>query len=371
MNRGGPLAGIRVVELIGLAPGPFGAMLLADLGADVVRIDRPQGAITAPSGPLDRGKRKVELDVKDADDLQTLLALVRSADVLIDPYRPGVTERLGLGPEALLSANPRLVYARITGWGQDGPLAPRAGHDINYLALAGALSMVGRAESPPVPPAALLGDMAGGGLLMAFGILAALVERQASGRGQVVDAAIVDGVSLLTSLFHGLHHDGTWGDERGSNLLDGGSIYDTFETSDGKYVAVGALEPQFFAILEAILEIEVDDDFPAYIDPRGWPRWRALLADKFKERTRAEWAAAFEDTDACVTPVLTPWEAPTHRHHRARESFVEVDGLAQPAPAPRFDRTPCGTPHGLEPVAATQVLASWADDPMAHNGPAA
>jgi alpha-methylacyl-CoA racemase len=341
----GALRGIRVVEMAGLAPAPFGAMILADLGADAVLVDRI-GSGAAPVSPLDRGKRRVTLDVKDPADAESLRRLVAKADVFIEPWRPGVAERLGLGPEALRAQHPRLVYARMTGWGQTGPLAPRAGHDINYIGIAGALDMVGRAGERPVPPAALLGDMAGGGLLMAMGVLAALYEREQSGQGQVVDAAILDGAALLTTMFYGLREQGQWPGERGDNLVDGGSFYDTYETADGRYVAVGPVEPQFFAEMTSILELEIDG-LPPHVERRGWAQWKRLLAAKFRERTRDEWAKIFEDTDACVTPVLSTWEAHEHPHNAARGVFIEVDGLRQPAPAPRFDRTPTDLPNPL------------------------
>jgi alpha-methylacyl-CoA racemase len=355
----GPLNGIRVIEMAGLGPAPFGTMIMADLGADVVRVDRPGAAGMGP-GPHDRGKRVLALDVKDPALARAVLQLVSKADVFVEPWRPGVAERLGLGPDALRARSPRLVYARMTGWGQSGPLALRAGHDINYIGLAGTLDMVGRAGEPPVPPAALLGDMAGGGMLMALGVAAALYERERSGLGQVVDAAVVDGAALLTATFHGLRHQGMWSGARGENLIDGGSFYDTYETADGGFVAVGPIEPRFFSVMVAVLEIEADH-LPPYVDPRGWHQWKQLLAEKFLERTRDEWTELFQDTDACVTPVLSTWEAHEHPHHVARGAFVDVGGLRQPAPAPRFDRTPAGTPRPLRDhggdIAA--VLDDW------------
>jgi alpha-methylacyl-CoA racemase len=354
----GPLDGLRVVEMAGLGPGPFGAMVLADLGADVVRVDRIGDG--DPMETLGRGKRQVAVDLKTDAGVDAVRRLAARADVFIEPWRPGVAERLGLGPERLQADNPRLVYVRVTGWGQTGPLAPRAGHDINYIGLAGALDMIGRADARPVAPAALLGDMAGGGLLMAMGALAAVYERGRSGRGQVVDAAIIDGAALFTTIFHGLKRQGTWPGARGENLLDGGSFYDTYETSDGGYLAVGPIEPQFFAVMTDVLALEAEA-LPPYQDPAGWPQWKALLAARFLKRTRAEWTELFTDTDACVTPVLSPWEAHEHPHHVARGSFVDVDGLRLPAPAPRFDRTPADDPLPLLRLEGDteRVIADW------------
>jgi alpha-methylacyl-CoA racemase len=354
----GPLSGLRVIEMAGLGPGPFGAMVLADLGADVLLIDRPGAGESMRT--LGRGKRRAEVDVKGDGGAETVRRLAAHADVFIEPWRPGVAERLGLGPEDLQAVNPGLVYARMTGWGQTGPLAPRAGHDINYIGLTGALDMIGRAGEKPVPPAALLGDMAGGGLLMAMGVLAAVYERERSGRGQVVDAAIVDGAALFTTVFHGLRDQGAWSGARGENIIDGGSFYDTYETADGGYMAVGPVEPQFFGVLTSVLELETEG-LPSYLDPGGWPRWKALLAEKFLERTREEWSALFAETDACVTPVLSLSEVDQHPHHVARGSFVEVDGIRVPAPAPRFDRTPSGAPEPLRQVGSglDEIVAGW------------
>jgi alpha-methylacyl-CoA racemase len=333
-------------------------MILADLGADVVRVDRPDEP--DPMRTLGRGKRQVEVDVKLPAGVETVRRLAQRCDVFIEPWRPGVAERLGLGPEELRANNPGLVYARMTGWGQTGPLAPRAGHDINYIGLVGALDMIGRPGDRPVPPAALLGDMAGGGLLMAMGVVAALYERAQSGAGQVVDAAIVDGAALFTTLFHGLKASGMWAGGRGENIVDGGSFYDTYETAGGGYMAVGPVEPQFFRVMTSLLGLETED-LPPYSDPGAWQQWKHLLAKKFRERTRDEWTQLFADTDACVTPVLSPWEAHRHPHHVARASFVDVDGLTLPAPAPRFDRTPADTPRPLRRLGADvdQVLADW------------
>jgi alpha-methylacyl-CoA racemase len=342
----GPLQGVRVVEIASLAPAPFGCMILSDLGADVVQVDRV-GQAARPlvsADPLRRGRRSVGLNLKDPEGLRALLRLADSADVLVEGFRPGVAERLGFGPDVCLRRNPRLIFARMTGWGQQGPLAESAGHDIDYIAISGALDPIGRAGERPVPPLNLIGDFGGGGMLLAVGVLAALVERGRSGLGQVVDVAMVDGSALLTTFMHGMRAAGMWRDERGTNLLDGGApFYDTYETADGRHVAVGALEPQFYAELLNHLGLEAED-LPAQMDVAGWPVLRARFTEVFKKRTRDEWAAEFEGTDACVAPVLTLGEAPGHRHNAARETFADVGGVVQPAPAPRFARTPPAAP---------------------------
>jgi alpha-methylacyl-CoA racemase len=351
------LAGIRVVELAGLVPGPFGCMVLADLGADVVQVDRP-GPRELPPGPLNRGRRTVTLDLKTPSGVSSLIELVARADVLVEGFRPGVAERLGFGPSAGLAANPGLIYARMTGWGQDGPLAARAGHDIDYIAVAGALAPLGREGSPPPAPLNYLADFGGGGLLLAVGVLAALVERSRSGRGQVVDAAMVDGAGLLTTLLHAAPE--LFRGPRGSNLLDGGApFYDTYATADGGFMAVGALEPQFYAALLSGLGLASDSSLPAQHDVAGWPVLRARFAGAFATRTRDEWTAVFGSVDACVAPVLTPSEAPAFPHLRARSSFVSVDGVTQPAPAPRFSRTPAESPRSPSPTTVELVLKSW------------
>ncbi|GIF05636.1 CaiB/BaiF CoA transferase family protein [Actinoplanes siamensis] len=356
------LSGTRVVELAGLAPGPFGCMVLADLGADVVLVDRPGGTgpLVPPAGPLQRGRRAVTLDLKSQDGLAGLLSLVEKADVLVEGYRPGVAERLGFGPQTCLTINPRLVYGRITGWGQDGPLAAAAGHDIDYLAIAGALEPLGRSGERPHAPINLLADFAGGGMLLAVGVLAALLERERSGRGQVVDAAMVDGSALLTTFLHGMIGSGLWRGGRGENLLDGGApFYDTYRTADGGYVAVGALEPQFYAALLAGLGLTGDPGLPTQFDSRGWPELRRVFTERFAARTRDEWAGVFAGLDACVSPVLTPAEAPAHPHNRARDAFVEVDGVPQPAPAPRFSRTPAAVPQACRAATVPEILELW------------
>jgi alpha-methylacyl-CoA racemase len=361
----GPLAGVRVIELAGIGPGPFCAMMLADSGATVLRIDRPgTGPGYLPNGRperefMNRGRQSVVLDLKHPRAVDALLRLVDVADVLLEGFRPGVTERMGAGPDTCLRRNPRLVYARMTGWGQDGPLAARAGHDIGYIARTGALHALGRADGPPAFPANLLGDFGGGGMVMAYGVCAALVERAASGRGQVVDTAIVDGVASLLAMPLMLMAQGRWRDERGVNLLDGGvPWYDVYETADGQWMAVGALEPRFYAALLSGLGLP---DAPDRADPRNWPALRALLTARFKERTREEWTAAFAGTDACVEPVLSLAEAAADEHLTARGTYVTGDGMIQPAPAPRFCRTPGRLP-GPAPAPGQhtlEALAAW------------
>ncbi|MFC4070996.1 CaiB/BaiF CoA transferase family protein [Actinoplanes subglobosus] len=356
------LAGIRVVELSGLAPAPFGCMVLADLGADVVLVERPGGNGPAgpPPGPMQRGRRTVTVDLKSEAGVAELLSLIEKADVLVEGFRPGVAERLGFGPEVCERLNPRLIYARMTGWGQDGPLAPAAGHDIDYIAIAGALDPLGRAGEKPHAPINLLGDFAGGGMLLAVGVLAALVERGTSGRGQVVDAAMVDGSSLLMTFIHGMAAAGRWPAPRGRNLLDGGApFYDTYRAADGGYLAVGSLEPQFYAALLKGLNLTDDPDLPGQFDFAAWPELRRRFTERFLEKTRDEWAAIFEPLDACVSPVLSLAEAPLHPHNEARKSFIEVDGIVQPAPAPRLQRTPAKPPAPPRTTSVPEVLASW------------
>lgn len=344
----GPLAGVRVVELAGIGPGPFAAMLLADLGADVVRVDRPGGTALGIDPALDvtnRSKRSVVVDLKADGGPDLVLGLAERADVLIEGYRPGVTERLGIGPADCHARNPRLVYGRMTGWGQDGPLAPRAGHDIAYIALTGALGMTGPAAGPPVAPANLLGDYAGGSLYLAVGVLAALHHARATGTGQVVDAAIVDGTAHLSAMLHGMLAAGRWQDRREANLLDGGCpFYGTYETSDGGYMAVGALEQQFYE--EFVRLLGLAHLAPARKDLARWGELREAVAARFRSRTRAQWTAVFEGSDACVAPVLSLGDAPHHPHLAARGTFTEVGGVTQPAPAPRFSVTPAAVRAG-------------------------
>jgi alpha-methylacyl-CoA racemase len=363
-ERGGPLAGLRVVELGGIGPGPHAAMVLADLGADVVRVERPVGGLQVGAADRDlvlRNRRSVAADVKTPEGLADVLALVERADVLLEVFRPGVAERLGLGPEECLRRRPELVYARMTGWGQDGPWAPHAGHDLNYLGLTGTLHALGRAGGPPAFPTNLVADYGGGSMLVLVGILAALHERARSGRGQVVDAAMVDGVSLLSQPLWSLRAQGWWSDERGTNLLDGGApFYDVYGCADGRYVAVGALEPQFYAALLDGLGL-AGAGLPDQADRGGWPRLRQVFTEVFARRTRDDWTAVFEGTDACVTPVLEPAEAPHHPHLAARGTLVDVDGVVQAAPAPRFSRTPADppSPPGARGADARVVLDEW------------
>ncbi|WP_432841486.1 CaiB/BaiF CoA transferase family protein [Dactylosporangium sp. CA-092794] len=357
----GPLDGLRVLEFAGLAPGPHAAMVLADLGADVVRICRPgQDAVPVAEDHLLRGRDSVAVDLKSAAGRDLARRMAERADVLIEGNRPGVMERLGLGPDDCLAANPRLVYARVTGWGQDGPLALRAGHDINYVALTGVLRAIGHAGERPVPPLNLVADFGGGSMLLLVGILAALWERDRGGRGQVVDAAMVDGVGVLAQMVWALRARSRWSDERGTNLIDSGApFYDTYRCADGEYVAVGAIEPQFYAALLAGLGL-ADAGLPAQRDRAGWPTLRARLAEEFGRRPRAHWQRVFEGTDACVTPVLSFAEAPDHPHMRERAGFVDIAGVRQPAPAPRFSRTSAGPPGAARDIDVAAAAARWA-----------
>ncbi len=339
----GPLSGVKVIELAGIGPGPFTAMVLADMGADVIRIDRSVASLGGdPADPpkdiLTRGRRSIGLDLKHPDGVETLLRLVEGADVLVEGFRPGVTERLGFGPDVCLARNPELIYGRMTGWGQDGPYAQAAGHDINYIALAGALHPIGRAGEAPIAPLNLVGDFGGGGMLLAFGIACALVEAKASGEGQVVDAAMVDGSALLMTFIHGLKAMGVWGGPRGTNLLDSGApFYDVYECADGEYVALGSIEPQFYAELVRLSGMAHE---PHQMDRGAWPEMRDELTRVMKSKTRDEWCALMEASDVCFAPVLSMEEAPSHPHNVARDTFVDVAGVPQPNAAPRFSRTP-------------------------------
>jgi alpha-methylacyl-CoA racemase len=347
----GPLAGVRVIELAGMGPGPFAAMVLADMGADVIRVDRFAGDGELPDTErrvrgqdpsryvMHRGRRSIAVDLKHPRAGELVLRLVEHADALIEGFRPGVAERLGLSPDACLARNPRLVYGRMTGWGQDGPLAPRAGHDINYIALSGALANFAREGQPPVPPVNLVGDMGGGGLMLAFGVVCAVLHACRSGQGQVVDAAIVDGSAVLTAMLYGLRAQGRWTETPGTNFADTGApYYDVYQTADGRYLAVGAIEPRFYNALLRGLGLPAEDEREQN-DQATWPEKKRLFARIFQRRTRDEWAEVFAATDACVTPVLSLDEAARHPHNQVRHTFAELDGISQPAPAPRFSQT--------------------------------
>ncbi|MEY4651773.1 MAG: hypothetical protein RI884_354 [Pseudomonadota bacterium] len=360
-DRSGPLQGLRVIEFAGIGPGPFACMMLSDMGADVVTVDRPNRKTPDRSHITARGRTVVVADLKDPQAREPVLALLDQADVLVEGFRPGVMERLGLGPDTVMARNPRLVYGRMTGWGQDGPLAQAAGHDLNYIAITGALHAIGPAGGAPTPPLNLVGDYGGGSLYLVVGILAALLEARQSGRGQVVDAAISDGVVHMMGNFVGHAMRGIYSEKRGSNLLDGGApYYCAYETADGEHVSVGAIEPQFFA--ELCERIGVTADLrDAQHDRARWPALRSEFARIFRTQTREEWTAQLEGTDACFAPVLPLSQAPRHPHHTARQAFVDIGGVNHPAPAPRFSRTPSRI-QGPAPVGVTdaaQVLARW------------
>ena len=341
----GPLKGIRVIEIAGIGPGPFCAMMLADMGADVVRVDRASAVRGGdpdrpPRDLLGRGRRSVGVDLKAPDGVDTVLSLAEGADALLEGFRPGVAERLGIGPQDCLARNPRLVYGRMTGWGQDGPYAPTAGHDLNYIALAGALHPIGRQGEAPVPPLNLVGDFGGGGMYLAYGMVCALLESRGSGRGQVVDAAMVDGAASLMTAFYGMVGSGFWSDERGTNMLDTGAhFYNVYETADGQYISLGPIEPRFYAEMRERLGLE-GPEWDQPMDRSRWPKLKQKLAAVIAGRTRDEWCDLLEDTDTCFAPVLSLAEAPEHAHNRARGTFTEVAGVVQPGPAPRLSRTP-------------------------------
>ena len=340
----GPLAGLRIIELAGIGPGPFAAMMLADHGAEVIRIDRP-GARIDPRDPLLRSRRLIGLDLKSDEGKARVRELVKTADGLIEGFRPGVTERLGLGPDVLLGDNPRLVYGRMTGWGQYGPYAQAAGHDINYIALAGALHAYGRAGEKPTPPINMVGDFGGGGMMLAFGMVSALLHAKTTGQGQVIDAAMTDGAATLMSMIWGFKANGMWSDDRGTNLLDTAAhFYDTYATSDGKWISIGSIEPQFYAELRRLAGLADDKAFDAQMDRSQWALLKDKLTALFLSKTRDEWCALMEMTDVCFAPVLSMAEAPSHPHNMARGTFVEVDGVVQPAPAPRYSLTVTDTP---------------------------
>jgi alpha-methylacyl-CoA racemase len=342
----GPLTGFRIIELAGIGPGPFCGMMLSDMGAEVIRIDRKSGGGGRSRDVLARNRRSVAVDLKKPEGVDTVLRLVESADGLFEGFRPGVTERLGLGPDVCLGRNPKLVYGRMTGWGQDGPMAQAAGHDINYIALTGALHAIGRPGERPVPPLNLVGDFGGGGMLLAFGMVCAMLEAQKSGKGQVVDAAMVDGAASLMAMFYTMGAAGAFTDKRGTNLLDGGAhFYDTYETKDGRYICVGSIEPQFYALLVEKAGLD-PERFSAQMDASRWPEYKQELTEVFKGKTRDEWCEIMEGSDVCFAPVLSVFEAPEHPHNKARNTFVQIDGVVQPAPSPRFSRTEAEIRHG-------------------------
>ncbi len=335
----GPLKGVKVIEFAGIGPGPFCAMLLSDMGAEVVRIDRKGGRGANKFDITSRGRRSIALDLKKPEAVEVALKLIAQSDALLEGFRPGVMEKLGLGPDVTLARNPKLVYGRMTGWGQTGPLSQAAGHDINYIALTGALHAIGRKGATPVPPLNLVGDFGGGALYLAFGMACALFEARGSGKGQVVDCAMTEGAASLMSMFYGFKAMGMWADEKGVNLLDGGAhFYDTYETADGKWVSIGSIEPQFYALLLEKASL-TDPEFQSQMDRSKWPSLKEKIARVMKTKTRSEWDALMEGTDVCYAPVLSLAEAPNHAHNKARGSFVEIDGVVQPGPAPKFSRT--------------------------------
>ncbi|MBB5460364.1 CaiB/BaiF CoA-transferase family protein [Paraburkholderia sp. Cpub6] len=363
----GPLAGVRIIELAGIGPGPMAAMLLADLGATVLRIERRQPVKLGIERPLRynlllRNRKTIALDLKDPEAVELVLTLVERADALIEGFRPGVTERLGLGPQACLERNPKLAYGRITGWGQEGPLAQYAGHDLNYIAITGVLNAIGRRDQPPSIPLNLIGDYAGGSLYLAMGLLSAILHARNGGAGQIVDAAIVDGTANLATTFFGMQAAGIWRDGRGTNITDSGShFYDVYECADGKWITVGPIEDKFYLELLRLLDID-PQTLGTQLDASNWPAARALFALKFKRRTREQWTTLLEHTDACFAPVLSWNEAPGHAHLKARGTFIEVDGIVQPAPAPRFSATVPAKPTAPEAPDATTIdaaLAPW------------
>ena len=335
----GPLAGFRIIELAGIGPGPFCGMMLSDMGAEVIRVDRIAGEPRRPRDILARNRRSIAIDLKKPEGVELVLRLCEQCNALFEGFRPGVTERMGLGPEDCMARNPKLVYGRMTGWGQEGPLAQAAGHDINYIALAGALHAIGRKGERPVPPLNLIGDFGGGGMLLAYGLVCGLLEAERSGKGQVVDAAMVDGTAALMAMFFSMGASGGFNDERGTNMLDSGAhFYDTYETKDGKFVCVGSIEPQFYALLVEKGGLD-SDHFGDQMDRSRWPEYKQELEQVFRTKTRDEWCEIMEGSDVCFAPVLSIFEAPQHPHNQYRSTFVEIDGVVQPAPAPRFSRT--------------------------------
>jgi len=368
----GPLQGLKIIEIVGIGPAPFGSMMLADMGAEVIRIDAPKRAVPMSfSHPrfdvLARGRRSLVLDLKKPEGRDAVLKLVEQADALIEGFRPGVMERLGLSPETCLARNPRLVFGRMTGWGQSGPLSQAAGHDLNYIALTGALNAIGRPDQPPPVPLNLVGDFGGGGMLLAFGIVCAMLEAKGSGKGQVVDAAMVDGAAIFTAMFSGMLADGIWSPARGSNFLDGAAhFYDSYVCADGKFISVATVEPQFYRLLCERIGID-DPAFDAQYDQAQWPHLKPRMAAIFAQRTRDEWTALLEGSDVCYAPVLDWHEAPQHPHNIARQTFVELDGVTQPAPAPRFSRTPAAVqrPPAKSGEHSEAILADWGFSPAA------
>ena len=335
----GPLAGFKIIELAGIGPGPFCGMMLSDMGAEVIRVDRPGKNARRNIDVLTRGRKSIAVDLKTPAGREVVLKLCESADALFEGFRPGVTERLGLGPLDCHAVNPKLVYGRMTGWGQDGPMASAAGHDINYIALSGALHAIGNKGGKPVPPLNLVGDFGGGGMFLAFGMVCAMLEAQKSGAGQVVDTSMVEGASTLMAMFFSMRAAGVWKDDRASNMLDGGAhFYDTYETQDGRYISLGSIEPQFYALLIEKAGLDVSE-FTPQMDMSRWPQYKDKLAEVFKQKTRDQWTEIMEGTDVCFAPVLSLGEVQNHPHNKARESFVELDGVVQPSPAPRFSRT--------------------------------
>ena len=358
----GPLQGIRIIELAGIGPGPFAGMMLADHGAEVIRVDRPGARIDARD-PLLRGRRVIGVDLKSDEGKALVLDLVKSADALFEGFRPGVTERLGLGPAECHAVNPKLVYGRMTGWGQFGPYANAAGHDINYIALAGALHAYGRAGEKPTPPINMVGDFGGGGMMLAFGMVSALLHAKTTGQGQVIDCAMTDGAAALMAMIWGFRANGIWKDERGVNLLDTGAhMYDTYECADGKWISIGSLEPQFYALLLEKTGLKDDADFAAQMSSAHWPALKERLTTLFKTRTRDDWCADMEMTDVCFAPVLSMSEAPHHPHNAARGTFVEADGVMQPAPAPRYSATVSDTPRMIKIADTDAILAELGYD---------
>lgn len=365
----GPLAGIRVVEMVGLGPCPFAAMMLADMGAEVIRIDRkaapgadnPFPMLGTKFDVMARGRRSLALDLKQPAAKEVVLALLDKADVVLEGFRPGVMERLGFGPDACHARNPKLVYGRVTGWGQHGPLAQAAGHDLNYIALTGMLQAMGRADSPPPPPLNLVGDFGGGAMMLAFGVVCAVLEARVSGKGQVVDAAMTDGAALLGAMMYGFRASGSWSDQRAANLLDGGApFYDTYACLDAKFISIGSIEPQFYALLLKLTGA-TDPAFSAQMDETTWPQMREHFTALFKTRGRDDWCALLEGTDACFAPVLDMAEAPAHPHNVARGTFIDIDGVTQPAPAPRFSRSTLvlGTAASKPGADSAAILAGW------------